>query len=71
MVTIVDPHIKKDSDYFVYSEGESNSYFVKDSEGNDYDGWCWPGSSRWLDFFDPKIRDWWAEQFVLYSRLMK
>ena len=27
--------------------------------------WCWPGSSSYLDMFDPAVREWWAGQFSL------
>jgi hypothetical protein len=26
------------------------------------DGWCWPGTSHYLDFTPLKVRDWWTEQ---------
>ena len=73
MVTIVDPHIKRDDDYhihrvsFLYSnqpanksvyklltscvlhiiflqEASSKGYYVKNKDGADYEGWCWPGN---------------------------
>ena len=44
MVTIVDPHIKKDNNYKVYSQGKSHGYFIQDKDGNEYEGWCWPGA---------------------------
>ena len=43
MVTIVDPHIKKDDNYKVYTEVRDKDYPVKDKNNNQYDGWCWPG----------------------------
>lgn len=43
MVTIVDPHLKKDDNYKVYSDAKSKDLLVKNKDGNDYDGWCWPG----------------------------
>jgi alpha 1,3-glucosidase len=43
MVTISDPHIKKDNGYQVYSEAKSRGYFVKTKDGTDYEGSCWPG----------------------------
>lgn len=43
MVTIIDPHIKRDSGYDVHTEAERNGYYIKNKDGNDYDGWCWPG----------------------------
>ncbi|KAL6225500.1 hypothetical protein ACLB2K_004350 [Fragaria x ananassa] len=63
MVTIVDPHIKRDDSYFVHKEATENGYYVKDANGNDYDGWCWPGSSSYLDMLRPEVRSWWATKF--------
>eukprot|EP00045_Choanoeca_perplexa_P014658 m.174061 g.174061 ORF g.174061 m.174061 type:complete len:906 (+) comp16750_c0_seq2:34-2751(+) len=61
MVNIVDPHIKRVGGYHVHEQAEKLGYYIKDRDGKDYDGWCWPGSSSWLDFMDPKIRSWWAD----------
>uniref|UniRef100_A0A6A7G7H0 Glucosidase II subunit alpha n=1 Tax=Hirondellea gigas TaxID=1518452 RepID=A0A6A7G7H0_9CRUS len=63
MVIIVDPHIKKDSSYFVHSDGISKDLFVKNSEGKVYEGWCWPGTVNYLDFFSQKVVDYWADLF--------
>lgn len=63
MVTIVDPHIKRDDSYFLHKEATQKGYYVKDSSGKDFDGWCWPGSSSYLDMLSPEIREWWAGQF--------
>lgn len=38
LVVIIDPHIKRKSDYYVFSEGESGSYFTKNKDGKDYEG---------------------------------
>lgn len=65
LVTIVDPHIKIDSNYHIYSEAKSLDYFVKDKNGNAVDGWCWPGSSSWPDFSDERVQEWWASKFLL------
>ncbi|KAK9162356.1 hypothetical protein Syun_003258 [Stephania yunnanensis] len=67
MVTIVDPHIKRDDDYYIHKEATNNGYYVKDSSGKDYDGWCWPGSSSYLDVLNPEIRSWWADKFSLQN----
>ena len=54
MVTIVDPHIKRDDNYVVFKEGTEQGLFVKTADGgSDYDGWCWSGSSSYLDFLNP------------------
>uniref|UniRef100_A0A8C3QL29 Glucosidase II alpha subunit n=1 Tax=Cyanoderma ruficeps TaxID=181631 RepID=A0A8C3QL29_9PASS len=43
MVSIVDPHIKVDGGYRVHSELRARGLYVKTKDGNDYEGWCWPG----------------------------
>jgi len=67
MVTIVDPHIKRDNNYYIHSEASSKGYYIKNKDNNDYDGWCWPGSSSYLDFTNKVVRDWWATNFA-YDR---
>jgi alpha 1,3-glucosidase len=39
--------------------------YIKTKDGSTFDGWCWPGSSSYLDFTSPSVRDWWATQFRL------
>jgi alpha 1,3-glucosidase len=64
MVTIVDPHIKRDDNYYIHKEATAAGLYVKDKDGvKDYDGWCWPGSSSYLDFTSERVRSWWADQF--------
>lgn len=65
MVTIIDPHIKRDSGYFLHEDALRDDLYVKDQNGKVYEGWCWPGSSSYLDFFDPKVREYWASRFYL------
>lgn len=71
MVTIIDPHIKKDSSlsngqpYQIHGEAVSKGLYIKNAKGDDYEGWCWPGSSGYLDFTSPKVREWWSDQFSL------
>lgn len=43
MVAIVDPHIKIDSNYKIHNEIRSRGFYVKNKDGGDYEGWCWPG----------------------------
>lgn len=63
MVTIVDPHIKRDPEWRLFKEAEDKGLYVKNKEGTDFDGWCWPGSSSYLDMTSPAVRDWWSQQF--------
>lgn len=68
MVTIVDPHIFRDNDYYIHKIATSKGLYVKDKDGSkDYDGWCWPGSSSYLDFTAEHVRSWWAEQFAYHK----
>lgn len=43
MVTIVDPHIKVDADYFVYKEALDHGYLVMNARDRVFEGHCWPG----------------------------
>ena len=65
MVTIIDPHIKRDDGYYIYHEAKEKDFFIKNKHGHEYDGWCWPGSSSYLDFSNPATWNWWADNFAL------
>lgn len=65
MVTIVDPHIKRDDSYNIYHEAKEKDLFVKNKHGGEYDGWCWPGSSTYPDYSNPATWNWWADNFAL------
>lgn len=65
MVTIIDPHLKRDDGFSVYKEAMDLGLLVKDRHRNDYDGWCWPGSSSWTDYINPAAREWWSSRFAL------
>ena len=64
MVTIIDPHLKVDTGYSVYQDAKDLDYYVKDSNGNDFEGHCWPGNSAWLDYLNPATREYWAKKFL-------
>lgn len=73
LITIIDPHIKRKDGYWVHKEGEKKDLMVKNADGNPFDGWCWPGSSSWVDFTLPKAREWWTslfkfDKFKVHSR---
>ena len=63
MVTIIDPHIKRDDSFHVSKEAKDLGIFVKSSSNQDFDGWCWPGSSNWIDYLNPAGREFWAKKF--------
>lgn len=63
LVVIIDPHIKNEGNYGVIDEMKSKDLAVHNKDDNQYEGWCWPGSSYWIDCFSPKARDWWKGLF--------
>jgi len=65
MVIIIDPHLKRVSDYPVYQKATEQGLLVKNSAGNEYEGWCWSGSSAWIDFFNPAAWEWWKSLFKI------
>ncbi|CAI4225659.1 unnamed protein product [Auanema sp. JU1783] len=64
LVTIVDPHIRRDLNYSVYKNAKKNSFFIKNADGETiFEGNCWPGDSSYLDFTNPKVREYWSTLF--------
>ncbi|PFH44771.1 glycoside hydrolase family 31 protein [Amanita thiersii Skay4041] len=63
MVVIVDPHLKRTSNYPVYQKASDNKVLVNNKDQNEYEGWCWSGSSSWIDFFNPGAWEWWKSLF--------
>tara|TARA_R110002003_G_scaffold145_11_gene13431 strand:- start:9901 stop:12069 length:2169 start_codon:yes stop_codon:yes gene_type:complete len=63
LVAIIDPHIKNTDNYPVIDELKRKDLAVKNKDGNQYEGWCWPGSSMWIDCFNPAAIDWWKGLF--------
>ncbi|KAI0667109.1 alpha-glucosidase [Trametes maxima] len=66
MVVIVDPHLKRTDNYPVYKQATELDVLIKQKDGQtDYEGWCWSGSSAWVDFFHPRSWDWWKSLFKI------
>uniref|UniRef100_A0A7S0UX36 Glucosidase II subunit alpha n=1 Tax=Polytomella parva TaxID=51329 RepID=A0A7S0UX36_9CHLO len=63
MVAIVDPHVARDENYYIYKEARHQGLYVRNRDDHEFDGRCWPGQSSYLDMTSPVARDWWAEQF--------
>lgn len=63
LVAIIDPHIKNTDNYHVVDELKSKDLAVHNKDDNIYDGWCWPGSSYWIDCFNPAAITWWKTLF--------
>jgi alpha 1,3-glucosidase len=64
LVTIVDPHLKKDPEWPVYQELIAGDLAVKGADGvSTFEGKCWPGWSVWTDYSNPAARKWWSSLF--------
>lgn len=59
-VTMIDPGIKIDKDYWVYQQAMDNDFFCKRADGAHFKGKVWPGDCKFPDFTNPKVREWWS-----------
>ncbi|GMN08228.1 glycoside hydrolase family 31 protein [Croceitalea sp. MTPC5] len=59
-VTMIDPGIKIDRDYWVYQEAMEKGYFCRRADGPHFKGKVWPGECKFPDFTNPEVREWWA-----------
>ena len=68
MVVIVDPHLKRNPLYPIYKEASDRQILIKPKSGEgEYEGWCWSGSTSWVDFFNPAAWDWWKTVYKTES----
>lgn len=65
LTVIIDPHIKRDASYFFHNDCTDRGYYTKNKDGNDYEGWCWPGSASYPDLYNPIVRKYFADQYLL------
>ncbi len=65
-VTIVDPGVKIDPDYFAYQEGKTRQLFCKNPDGSEFTDTVWPGDVHWPDFSMPQARAWWGDLHQRY-----
>lgn len=63
LVTIVDPHVKKDESYDFYVRAKNDDLFVKTADTSMFIGACWPGESGYIDFTHEPAQSLWSEQF--------
>jgi alpha-glucosidase len=61
VVTIVDPGVKVDENYSVYTEGRARDLFCKTRDGEEYQNAVWPGACAFPDFTNPETREWWGK----------
>lgn len=65
-VVMIDPGIKVDEDYPVYTEGVERDAFCRRSTGERMVGPVWPQECVWPDYTNPSVREWWG---TLYREL--
>ncbi len=62
-VAIIDPGIKIDYDYEIFTDGLKEDVYCKRSEGAYIQGKVWPGECYFPDFTNPRVREWWSGLF--------
>lgn len=60
VVTIVDPGVKVDENYEVYTEGRDRDLYCKTNDGEEFHNAVWPGLCAFPDFTNPETREWWG-----------
>lgn len=68
VVTIIDPGVKADPNYFAAQEGIKQNLFAKYPDSTLYQGEVWPSWAYFPDFTKKETRTWWGDK--LYG-LMK
>ncbi len=62
-MVIIDPGIKIDKNYSIFTEGLEKGYFCKRVDGHYVEGKVWPGECYFPDFTRPEVREWWADLY--------
>lgn len=65
-VWMIDPGVKIDPKYKVYSLGHAQDVYVKSRDGSEYQGSVWPGPCAFPDFTRPDTRRWWSSLYAPY-----
>jgi alpha-glucosidase len=61
VVTIVDPGVKVDENYSIYTDGRNRDLYCKTRDGDEYHNAVWPGVCAFPDFTNPETREWWGQ----------
>jgi alpha-glucosidase len=62
LITIIDPGVKADSNYFAAREGIKQNLFAKYPDGTLYQGEVWPSWAYFPDFTKKETRTWWGDK---------
>lgn len=68
LVAIIDPGVKRDTEFEIYNDGLEEGMFCMLPNGTPLFGLAWPGWCVFPDFTKPETRAWWGS---LYTRLLK
>jgi alpha-glucosidase len=60
-ITIVDPGVKVDPAYAIYTSGLEKNLFLRHADGRPVTAKVWPGETHHPDFTNPAARTWWAD----------
>jgi len=60
-VWMIDPGVKVDPAYSVYTAGRDRDLFVRTRDGQEYQGNVWPGPCAFPDYTMPAARAWWSD----------
>ena len=63
LVASVNPGIKGERRFDLYAEARRLGLFCRRPDGRPMPGVCWPGWAAWIDFTDPRAREWWGRQY--------
>jgi len=64
IITIIDPGIRADHNYWVCQEGlERDAFCTYPDRETRFKGPVWPGDCYFPDFTDPDVRAWWGDLF--------
>ena len=64
LVIIINPHIKIKEGFHIVQELREKDLAIKDKDEKIYTASCWPGSSHWIDAFNPDAQLWWKSLFT-------
>ncbi|WVR05419.1 hypothetical protein IAU60_002434 [Kwoniella sp. DSM 27419] len=54
---------KKAESFRIYKDSKDLDVLIKKADGTNFEGWCWTGSSVWVDFFNQNAWTWWTKMF--------
>ncbi|ORX80616.1 hypothetical protein BCR32DRAFT_327642 [Anaeromyces robustus] len=68
-INMVDPAISTEKGYPTYERGIKEDIFVKNAAGENFVGKVWPGLTVFPDWFNPKVKDYWKNEFEIFKKI--